>query len=70
MNSSCIAGQLNDAVKTFDKTIAAQKNQYEILQNEVGVLTVLPEKTKEAITNIIPDVARELDKNRIYQIIT
>ncbi|WP_245969273.1 viral A-type inclusion protein [Candidatus Rickettsia colombianensi] len=62
---SSSAGQLNDAVKTFDKTIAAKKNQYEILQNEVGVLTVLPEKTKEAITNIIPDVARELDKIQI-----
>ncbi|MFP3121188.1 viral A-type inclusion protein [Rickettsia sp. R2] len=59
---SSSAEQLNDAVKTFDKTITAQKNQYEILQNEVGVLTVLPEKTKEAVTNIIPDVAKELDK--------
>ncbi|AJQ52516.1 DUF2115 family protein [Rickettsia conorii] len=59
---SSSAEQLNDAVKTFDKTITAQKNQYEILQNEVGILTVLPEKTKEAVTNIIPDVAKELDK--------
>ncbi|WP_032139711.1 hypothetical protein [Rickettsia tamurae] len=59
---SSSAEQLNDAVKTFDKTITAQKNQYEILQNEVGVLIVLPEKTKEAVTNIIPDVAKELDK--------
>lgn len=59
---SSSAEQLNDAIKTFDETITAQKKQYEILQNEVGVLTVLPEKTKEAVTNIIPDVAKELDK--------
>ncbi|HJD66821.1 MAG TPA: viral A-type inclusion protein [Rickettsia endosymbiont of Bembidion nr. Transversale] len=59
---SSSAEQLNDAVKTFNKTIIAQKTQYAILQNEVGVLTVLPEKTKEAVTNIIPDVAKELDK--------
>lgn len=59
---SSSAEQLNDAIKTFDETITAQKNQYEILQNEVGVLTILPDKTKEAVTNIIPDVAKELDK--------
>lgn len=59
---SSSAEQLNDAVKTFDKTITAQKTQYAILQNEVGVLTILPEKTKEAVINIIPDVAQELDK--------
>lgn len=38
------------------------RNQYDILKTEVGVLTLLPAKTKEAVTNIIPDVARELDK--------
>ncbi|MGL4226812.1 MAG: hypothetical protein ACRCRR_04330 [Rickettsia sp.] len=34
---SSSAEQLNDAVKTFNRMIATQKNQYEILQNEVGV---------------------------------
>ena len=32
------------------------------IKTEVGVLTLLPEKTKEAVTNIMPDVAKELDK--------
>ncbi|MFP3011438.1 MAG: viral A-type inclusion protein [Rickettsia sp.] len=58
---SSSAEQLNDAVKMFNRTIATQKNQYEILQNEVGVLTVLPEKTKEEIKQIVPIVVHEIN---------
>lgn len=58
---SSSAEQLNDAIKTFDETITAQKNQYEILQNEVGVLTVLPEKTKAEIKQIVPIVVHEIN---------
>lgn len=56
---------LNNANSSFQESIKEQSKQYEILKTEVGVLTLLPEKTKEAITNIIPDVARELDKIQI-----
>ncbi|WP_342225265.1 viral A-type inclusion protein [Rickettsia endosymbiont of Urophora cardui] len=58
---SSSAEQLNDAIKTFNRTIATQKDQYEILQNEVGVLTVLPEKTKEEIKQIVPIVVHEIN---------
>lgn len=58
---SSSAEQLNDAIKTFDETITAQKTQYAILQNEVGVLTVLPEKTKEEIKQIVPIVVHEIN---------
>ncbi|EER20775.1 MULTISPECIES: hypothetical protein [spotted fever group] len=53
---------LNNINSSFRENIQKQAKQYEILKTEVGVLTLLPEKTKEAITNIIPDVAKELDK--------
>ncbi|WP_199402663.1 hypothetical protein [Rickettsia asembonensis] len=62
---SSSADQLNDAVRTFDETIAAQKNQYEILQNEVGVLTILPEQLKKEISNILPNMAKHIDD--VYQ---
>ncbi|MCZ6910821.1 MAG: hypothetical protein O7D30_05220 [Rickettsia endosymbiont of Ixodes persulcatus] len=62
---SSSADRLNDAVKTFDRTIAAQKNQYEILQNEVGVLTILPEQLKKEISNILPNMAKHIDD--VYQ---
>lgn len=53
---------LNNTNSSFQESIKAQAKQYEILKTEVGVLTLLPDKTKEAVTNIIPDVAKELDK--------
>nr|WP_172686786.1 viral A-type inclusion protein [Rickettsia endosymbiont of Ixodes pacificus]AKS10353.1 hypothetical protein REIP_p260 [Rickettsia endosymbiont of Ixodes pacificus] len=53
---------LNNTNSSFQENIKEQAKQYEILKTEVGVLTLLPEKTKEAVTNIIPDVAKELDK--------
>lgn len=53
---------LNNTNSSFHESIQEQAKQYEILKTEVGVLTLLPEKTKEAVTNIIPDVAKELDK--------
>lgn len=62
---SSSADQLNDAVKTFDRTIAAQQNQYEMLQNEVGVLTILPEQLKKEISNILPNMAKHIDA--VYQ---
>lgn len=53
---------LNNTNSSFQENIKEQEKQYEILKTEVGVLTLLPEKTKEAVINIIPDVAKELDK--------
>lgn len=55
---------LNNTNSSFQESIKAQAKQYEILKTEVGVLTLLPEKTKEAVTNIIPDIAKELDKTQ------
>ncbi|MCZ6924803.1 MAG: hypothetical protein O7D30_05215, partial [Rickettsia endosymbiont of Ixodes persulcatus] len=62
---SSSADRLNDAVKTFDRTIAAQKNQYERLQNAVGVLTILPEQLKKEIRNMLPNMAKHIDD--VYQ---
>jgi small-conductance mechanosensitive channel len=62
---SSSAKQLNNAVKTFDRIITDQQKQYVILQNEVGVLTVLPEQLKKEIKNIIPDMAKHIDA--VYQ---
>jgi hypothetical protein len=59
------AGQLNKLVSTFKTAIADQQKQYDILQKEVGVLTLLPEKTKEKIEEIIPILVRQVDS--IYQ---
>ncbi|MCC8419345.1 MAG: hypothetical protein LN590_07555, partial [Rickettsia endosymbiont of Glossina mortisans submortisans] len=60
---------LNNTNSSFHESIKEQAKQYEILKTEVGVLTLLPEKTKEAVTNIIPDVAQELNPKRVYKII-
>ncbi|AFC71692.1 hypothetical protein MC5_07390 (plasmid) [Rickettsia australis str. Cutlack] len=48
-------------LKHLSGLLLLKKNQYEILQNEVGVLAVLPETTKQAIEQIVPIVVHEIN---------